>query len=83
MSMQDERVYVIRNSEGYFVNVRETKQGYYHTLYSGIPLSGKGSFKYYTNEDTVKKYLKMLGKGFYSEYINMGDIPEGVRIYTE
>jgi len=83
MPMQNKQVWVIKNQAGNFVNIRETSQGYYHTLYSGIPVDGKGSFKYYANEDTVKKYLEMLGQEFHHEYINIDDIPNGARIHTE
>lgn len=80
MSIREEQAYVIKNENGLYVNIQETNQGYRHTLYSGIPKDRKGCFKYYTNEDTVKEYLMMLGEGFYSEYIKITDIPSGSRI---
>jgi hypothetical protein len=79
----DERVGVIKDRDGHFVNVRQTKGGYYYTIYSGITTG----FTFYdeASELTMKndlKVLKALNEGFRSEYINYHDIPEGVRIHS-
>jgi hypothetical protein len=63
---------VIRNREGYFVNPK------YGSLYTGITTGFMG----HTREEEVKKSLEKLGEGYYAEFVNLNDIPNGKRIYT-
>jgi hypothetical protein len=49
----------------------------FKALFSGLTTGFTG----YTNELAIKKDLDMLGEGYYSEYINLRDVPKGERIY--
>ncbi len=72
MSMLDENVWVIRDKNGYFVNPN------FKALFTGHATG----FVFYTNEDIVRKKLDILGDGFYVEYVNLGDIPDGARVWV-
>ncbi|MCE5220169.1 MAG: hypothetical protein LLF98_02580 [Clostridium sp.] len=76
--MLNKQVGVIRNQDGYFVNMRQIKGGHYYTLYNGITTG----FTFYENKKTMDNDLKILGEGFYTEYISLKDIPDGIRIST-
>ncbi len=78
MSMQDERderVWVIKNSEGYYVNPK------FKALFSGL-CSG---FIFYDKdkEETIQKDLDMLGVGYHSEQVNLNEVADGVRVYID
>jgi hypothetical protein len=77
--MPDEFVWVIRDRRGHYVNVRKLKKGHYYTTYDGVTTG----FAFYNNEETIRRDLELLGMGFYSEYINLRSIPNGVRIHSE
>lgn len=68
--MKNEMVWVIKKGE-YFVNPK------FRALFSGIT----SGFTGYTNEQTMLKDLEILGADYYSEFINLRDIPDGKRIY--
>lgn len=70
MSMQNEKVWVIKKGE-YYVNAK------FRALFSGRTTGFTG----YTNELTMQKDLEKLGEGYYSEYVNFNDIPDGERFY--
>ena len=69
----DERVGVIKDRDGHFVNPK------YQSLFTGLCTGFTG----YTNEDALKKHLEMLGEGYYAEYINIREIPDGERVYLD
>ncbi len=68
--MKDEQCWVIKKGE-YYVNPK------YKALFTG-QCTG---FTFYSNEETMRKDLDMLREGYYSEYINLRDVPKGERIY--
>lgn len=70
--MFDQQCWVIKNEDGYFVNAK------FGVLFTGITTG----FTAYTNEETMKKDLEMMGEDYYSRYINLKDIPKGERVYT-
>ncbi len=77
--MLNEKVGVIKNKDGHFVNVKQTDQGHYCTFYTGI--SKIGSLTFYSSKERMEEDLEILGEGFRAEYIYIKDIPEGVRVY--
>ncbi len=70
--MFDQQCWVIKK-DGYYVNAK------FKALFSGLTTGFTG----YTNEETIKKDLEKLGQGYYSEYINLKDVPKGKRVYSE
>ncbi len=72
MSMPNEMVWVIKKGE-YYVNPK------YRALFTGHT----DGFTFYSNEEIVKEKLAILDEGYYSEYINLRDIPEGERVYYD
>jgi hypothetical protein len=78
--MQKESVWVIKNEKGHYINLRKRNHKYYLTTsYTGITTG----FAFYTNEETMKNDLNILGKGYHSEYISLKNIPNGERIKTD
>jgi len=73
MSMQQERCWVIKNQDNYYVNPK------FKVLFTGLCTGFTG----YTDKETMQKDLDMLGEGYYSEYIYYKNIPEGRRVYKE
>lgn len=72
MSMPNQECWVIKNQDGYYVNPR------FRALFSGHATG----FTFFTIEETAKKRLGKLGEGYYLEYVNLNDIPDGERVYT-
>lgn len=70
--MKDEQCWVIKKGK-YYVNPK------YKALFSGHATGFTG----YTNKETMQKDLDMLGDGYYSEFINLRDVPDGERVYLE
>ena len=73
MLIQDERCWVIKNEDGYYVNAK------FRALFTGLCTGFTG----YMNEDVMKKDLDMLGENYHAEYIWYKDIPEGERVYLD
>jgi len=69
--MFDQQCWVIKNKDGYFVNAK------FGALFSGLTTGFVG----YDDEERAMEDLDMLGEGYYSEYINLRDVPKGERIY--
>jgi len=81
--MQRNMIYVIRDEEGNFICAREIKKGYYYTTYTGITTG----FTYYTGdvgkktaEEKLKKLNEQFKCNFILDYIDLQDIPDGIRI---
>lgn len=72
-----DQCWVIRNADGYYVNVRGTKKGYFYTLYTGLT----SGFTFYTSKKKMEDDLGLLGEGFYYQYINLNNIGDGERIH--
>lgn len=70
--MFDLYCWVIKKGE-YYVNAK------FGALFTGITTGFTG----YTNEETIKKDLEMMGEDYYSRYINLKDIPKGERVYRD
>lgn len=71
--MFNQQCWVIKNKDGNYVNSD------FRALFTGITTGFTG----YTNEETMKKDLEMLGQEYYSEYINLKDVPKGKRVYRD
>ncbi len=71
MALSDRQVWVIKNQDGYYVNPD------FQVLFTGHT----SGFITYSNKETMEEDLEMLGEGYYSEYININDIPKGERIF--
>lgn len=72
--MFDLYCWVIKKGE-YYVNAK------FGALFTGITTGFTG----YTNEETMKKDLEMMGgleEGYYYEQVNTNEIPKGERVYT-
>lgn len=72
MTKLDKEVWVIKK-DGYYVNAN------FKALFSGLCTGFTG----YTNEDTMKEDLEMLGEGYYAEYIRYDEISDGERVYID
>jgi len=71
--LKDEMCWVIKNQEGYYVNPK------FGALFDGYTTG----FVFYGKKEILKKNLKMLGEGYYSEYLNLKDVPQGERVYIK
>lgn len=69
--MLNEFVWVIKNQDGYYVNAK------FKALFTGHTTG----FTFYSKKETMQKNLDTLGEGYYAEYINLKDIPDGKRVY--
>lgn len=70
--MFDQECWVIKKDK-YYVNAK------FKALFTGITTGFTG----YTNEETMKKDLEKLSEGYYSEFVNLQDVPDGRRIYDK
>lgn len=84
--MKYELVYVIRDEKGNYVSARQTEEGWYYVIYSGIctgftcyKCSKRG--KETADKDLVA--LKQLGNNFSLELVDLVLIPTGKRIDKE
>jgi hypothetical protein len=74
MSKSNQQCWVIKKGK-YYVNAG------FKALFTGRTTGFVGYDK--DKEGIMKKDLEMLGEGYYAEYINFREIPDGERIYLD
>lgn len=71
MLMPNQQCWVIKKGK-YFVNAD------FGALFTGRTTGFVG----YSDKDRMQRDLDKLGKGFYSEQVDLNEIPKGIRVYT-